>query len=112
MTLSDCPDDAGGPVQAGTRQDPCEPAAAPPAASRKLLQRKAYDIENDLRGQPQLRKFGLKVGMVGAARFDARVPELVADLPVIATIVIPLLLACQSARNGDPRLECAPEGGH
>ena len=33
--------------------------------SRKLLQRKAYDIESDVRGQ--LRNFGLKVGVVGAA---------------------------------------------
>jgi hypothetical protein len=32
--------------------------------SRKLLQRKIYDIENDLRGS--LRNFGLKVGVVGA----------------------------------------------
>lgn len=36
--------------------------------SRKLLQRKAYDIESDLRGQ--LRNFGLKVGVVGAAGFE------------------------------------------
>ena len=45
--------------------------------SRKLLQRKIYDIENDLRGS--LRNFGLKVGMVGGARFEERVRELVAD---------------------------------
>jgi hypothetical protein len=31
--------------------------------SRQLLQAKALDIENDLRGT--LRNFGLKVGMVG-----------------------------------------------
>lgn len=36
--------------------------------SRKLLRRKAYDIESDLRGQ--LRNFGLKVGIVGTARPD------------------------------------------
>lgn len=64
--------------------------------SRKLLQRKAYDIENDLRGQ--LRNFGLKVGMVGAAGFDARVRELVANIPVVAAVVIPLLLAREALR--------------
>ena len=37
---------------------------------RKLLQSKAIAIENDLRGT--LRNFGLKVGMVGMVRFEAR----------------------------------------
>jgi len=40
----------------------------------KLLQSKAIDIDNDLRGT--LRNFGLKVGMVGAVRFEARIREL------------------------------------
>src|SRR5829696_6085435 len=44
--------------------------------SRKLLQSKIQDIENDLRGS--LRNFGLKVGVVGAAGFEQRVRELVA----------------------------------
>jgi transposase len=59
--------------------------------SRKLLQRKIYDIENDLRGS--LRNFGLKVGVVGAVKFDERIRELVADHPVVASIVGPLLEA-------------------
>ena len=59
--------------------------------SRKLLQRKIYDIENDLRGS--LRNFGLKVGMIGAAKFEERVRDLVADYPVIAAIIGPLLEA-------------------
>jgi transposase len=42
---------------------------------RKLLQSKAIAIENDLRGT--LRNFGLKVGMVGKVRFEARIKELV-----------------------------------
>jgi transposase len=42
---------------------------------RKLLQSKAIAIENDLRGT--LRNFGLKVGMVGKAKFEARIKELV-----------------------------------
>ena len=38
---------------------------------RKLLQSKAIAIDNDLRGT--LRNFGLKVGMVGTVRFEARI---------------------------------------
>ena len=64
--------------------------------SRKLLQRKIYDIENDLRGS--LRNFGLKVGMVGGARFEERVRELVADHSVVAAIVGPLLEARAALR--------------
>ena len=59
--------------------------------SRRLLQRKIYDIENDLRGS--LRNFGLKVGVVGAVKFEGRIRELVADHPVVAAIVGPLLEA-------------------
>src|SRR5262249_29837888 len=38
---------------------------------RKLLQSKAIAVDNDLRGT--LRNFGLKVGMVGTAKFEARI---------------------------------------
>ena len=38
---------------------------------RKLLQSKAIAIENDLRGT--LRNFGLKVGIVGKLKFEARI---------------------------------------
>jgi hypothetical protein len=41
---------------------------------RKLLQSKAIAIENDPRGT--LRNFGLKVGMVGKVKFEARIREL------------------------------------
>ena len=41
---------------------------------RKLLQSKAIAFENDLRGT--LRNFGLKVGMVGQLKFEARIREL------------------------------------
>ena len=47
--------------------------------NRKLLQSKAIAIENDLRGT--LRNFGLKVGMVGKVRFEARIQELVENIP-------------------------------
>jgi transposase len=51
---------------------------------RQLLQSKAIAIENDLRGT--LRNFGLKVGMVGKVRFEARIKELVENLPDLATL--------------------------
>jgi len=41
---------------------------------RKLLQSKAIAIENDLRAT--LRNFGLKVGVVGTVKFEARIKEL------------------------------------
>ena len=41
---------------------------------RKLLQSKAIAIDNDLRGT--LRNFGLKVGVVGTVKFEARIREL------------------------------------
>ena len=49
---------------------------------RKLLQSKAIAIDNDLRST--LRNFGLKVGMVGKAKFEARIKELVENLPDLA----------------------------
>ena len=57
---------------------------------RKLLQSKAIAIDNDLRGT--LRNFGRKVGMVGTVRFEARIRELVENLPDLAALVEPLLI--------------------
>src|SRR3974377_2166959 len=57
---------------------------------RKLLQSKAIAIENDLRGT--LRNFGLKVGVVGKVRFEARIRELVENMPDLAVLVEPLLV--------------------
>ena len=65
--------------------------------SRQLLQAKALDIENDLRGT--LRNFGLKVGMVGTVKFEARIRELVAHHPDLAAIVEPLLIARRVLRE-------------
>src|ERR1019366_1641295 len=56
---------------------------------RKLLQSKAIAIENDLRAT--LRNFGLKVGMVGTVKFEARIKELVENLPDLSVLVEPLL---------------------
>jgi transposase len=64
---------------------------------RKLLQSKAIAIENDLRGT--LRNFGLKVGMVGAARFEARIRELVENFPDLAALVEPLLMVRRVLRE-------------
>ena len=64
---------------------------------RKLLQSKAIAIENDLRGT--LRNFGLKVGVAGAVRFEARIRELVKDLPDIAILVEPLLVVRRTLRE-------------
>jgi len=57
--------------------------------SRKLLQTKAIDIDNDLRGT--LRNFGLKVGVVGKAGFEGRIRELVEGRPDLALIAEAML---------------------
>ena len=64
---------------------------------RKLLQSKAIAIENDLRGT--LRNFGLKVGMVGTVKFEARIKELVADISDLASLVEPLLVVRRVLRE-------------
>jgi hypothetical protein len=64
---------------------------------RKLLQSKAIAIENDLRGT--LRNFGLKVGMVGTVKFEARIKELVENLPDLAVLVEPLLVVRRVLRE-------------
>src|SRR3974390_2931835 len=64
---------------------------------RKLLQSKAIALDNDLRGT--LRNFGLKVGMVGTARFEARVKELIENLPDLAMLVEPLLIVRRVVRE-------------
>ena len=64
---------------------------------RKLLQSKAIAIENDLRGT--LRNFGLKVGIVGQLKFEARIKELVENLPDLAALVEPLLVVRQVLRE-------------
>ena len=64
---------------------------------RKLLQSKAIAVENDLRGT--LRNFGLKVGMVGTAKFEARIKALVENLPDLAVLVEPLLIVRRVLRE-------------
>jgi transposase len=64
---------------------------------RKLLQSKAIAIDNDLRGT--LRNFGLKVGMAGKVKFEARIAELVENFPDLAVLVEPLLVVRRVLRE-------------
>jgi len=64
---------------------------------RKLLQSKAIAIENDLRGT--LRNFGLKVGVAGAGKFEARIRELVETFPDLTVLVEPLLIVRRVLRE-------------
>jgi transposase len=64
---------------------------------RKLLQSKAIAIDNDLRAT--LRNFGLKVGLVGTGKFEARIKELVEDLPDLDALVEPLLVVRRVLRE-------------
>ena len=64
---------------------------------RKLLQSKAIAIDNDLRGT--LRNFGLKVGLVGTVKFEARIRELVEDLPDLVALIDPLLIVRRTLRE-------------
>ena len=64
---------------------------------RKLLQSKAIAIENDLRAT--LRNFGLKVGIAGKVKFEARIQELVENLPDLAMLVEPLLIVRRVLRE-------------
>ena len=59
--------------------------------TRKLLQSKMLDLENDLRAT--LKNFGFKVGKIGAVGFEARVRELVDGYPTLRAMVIPVLVA-------------------
>ncbi len=70
--------------------------------ARKLLQGKAIDIGNGIRGP--LRNFGLKMGVVGTARFEQRIRELVENHEDLALVVEPLLAARLKLRDEFARL--------
>ena len=57
---------------------------------RRLLVNKLIDVEAEIRGT--LRGFGLKIGKVGRAGFEARVRELLADQPSLLKVVEPVLV--------------------
>src|SRR5262249_18450933 len=92
-----CADDAGWALSPGACEDVTQSKIADAADHRKLLQSKAIAIENDLRAT--LRNFGLKVGMVGKVRFEARIKELVENLPDLAALVEPLLVVRRVLRE-------------
>src|SRR5215213_1246021 len=69
--------------------------------ARKLLQEKVIAIESDIRSL--LRNFGLKVGVVGAVRFEARIHELIESMPDLIDIIQPLLQARRELRGTHPR---------
>jgi transposase len=64
---------------------------------RKLLQAKAIAVENDLRAT--LRNFGLKVGAVGAVKFEARIKELIDNFPDLVALAEPLLVVRRVLRE-------------
>jgi hypothetical protein len=68
--------------------------------SRKLVQRKLIDIDSDMLGT--LRNFGLKVGVVSAVGYEARIRHLVEEFPRLAAIVEPLLTVRQVMRQQSP----------
>jgi transposase len=78
---------------------------------RKLLQSKAIAIDNDLRAT--LRNFGLKVGMVGTVKFEARIKELVENLPDLAVLVEPRSLSggCFASRPASCTAAYWPSSG-
>ena len=59
--------------------------------NRKTLQRKALDIENEIRRT--LKAFGLKVGKVSRRSFERKVCELIGDQPWLGEMVRPMLTA-------------------
>lgn len=59
--------------------------------ARKVLANRQRDITSSIRGL--LRNFGLKVGKVGRAKFEARVCELLAGEDALAAVIEPLLRA-------------------
>lgn len=75
--------------------------------ARKFLQSKIVDVENNLRGL--LRNFGLKVGAVTRAQYEARVIELLEQKPHLALSVGPLLEVRRVLRQQYQRLHKAME---
>jgi transposase len=65
--------------------------------ARKLVQKALHEVEMSLRGV--LRGFGLKVGKVAPARFEARIEELVDGHPNLAVIATSLLAVRATLRR-------------
>ncbi len=65
--------------------------------ARKFIQGKILDVENSVRGL--LRNFGMRVGLVTRAAYEARIAELVADSPALLAVIEPLLAVRRSLRE-------------
>ena len=66
-------------------------------SARRLVLEKAIAVENDMRGL--LRNFGLKVGAVGKAGFEARILELIEGTPDMAVFIHSLLTVRRALRG-------------
>src|ERR1035437_2751417 len=93
----DCADDAGGALSSVHVKTLRSQKLRMLLTHRKLLQSKAIAIDNDLRGT--LRNFGLKVGIAGKVKFEARIKELVENIPDLALLVEPLLIVRRVLRE-------------
>jgi transposase len=71
--------------------------------ARSLLQEKAIDLENEMRGL--LRNFGLKVGQTAGGTFERRIRELIEDDDEMTEIMEPLLASRRELREGFVRLD-------
>ena len=71
-------------------------------SARRLVLEKAIAVENDMRGL--LRNFGLKVGAIGKAGFEARILELIEDAPDMAVFIDSLLTVRRTLREEFARL--------
>ncbi|MHA4735352.1 IS110 family RNA-guided transposase [Ensifer adhaerens] len=71
--------------------------------ARSLLQEKAIDLENEMRGL--LRNFGLKVGQTSGGTFERRILELVENDAELVEIMQPLLDGRRKLREGLAKLE-------
>src|SRR5438270_13526049 len=65
--------------------------------ARKLLQKKALVVDNDIRGL--LRSFRMKIGPIGASKFETRTRELVDGMPELAEIIDPFSRPAGSCAN-------------
>lgn len=66
-------------------------------SGRRFLQAKLLDVENSIRGL--LRNFGLKVGLVSRAQYEARILELIEEVPSLRAIVEPMLMVRRVVRE-------------
>ena len=93
-----CADDAGGALPSGSCEDATQSETADVADPSQ-----AYAVEGHSyreRSAPgTLRNFGLKVVMVGTVKFEARIKELIENLPDLAVLVEPLLVVRRVLRE-------------